>query len=65
MILLLLLSSSLLFAQEDKELVTCKFLDQFFDFKITDTEEQDDILYIQGPELEYTPDDCYDDSKTE
>lgn len=73
--ILLLFSASVMFAQQDKELITCRFLDEFYDWSFTYSNQQEndptntpsldtvapitdeDILYIRGPKLEYSPDD--------
>lgn len=70
----LLLWGSLLYAQQDsierfelddcKELVTCRFLDEFFDYKITNTDDLD-TLYLSGPELVFEEDERYDLTSTE
>lgn len=68
MILMLLLCSSLLNAQGDEELIKSKFLDEFYEFKLVNVKPVDgeeDTLYIQGPGLEYGPEDCYDFTITE
>jgi hypothetical protein len=51
----LLLGLSLAVATDSKELVTCKFLDEFYDYKTSQTEQLDypeDTMYIELEEVE-------------
>ena len=57
----------MMLACEDKELVSCKFLDEFTDYKVTQAEkyleeqkkkqleEQEDTLLILGEPVEFVP----------
>lgn len=59
----LLFGISLAFAADGKELVTSKFLDEFYDYKISQAEQldsADDTMYIELEEVEFLPEDEID-----
>ena len=61
--LTLLLCSYLIFASDGEEIAACRFLDEFYDFQFSYSEQQDtpeDILQQPTPPNTPMPDDQYD-----
>ncbi len=50
----LLLSISLMAATPEAEPTTCRFLDEFYDYRLSSTEQQEG--YIELDEVEFVPD---------
>ena len=65
----LFLCCSTLFATPDEELITCKFLDEFFDYKISCTLQQEndllqdeyseDCLLLDDSAMAFEPNEAY------